>query len=1410
MILVFLCTFSTLVFAQYNVQWDQFYGGDNFDELNALIEVDDGIVYGGTAGSSTAGDPPPTAGNADYWIFKTDFDGNIIWSYTYGGSNADILINIIRTQDGGFMAIGFSFSDTSGFKSQDSRGERDFWIVKLDENGLFEWDATYGGDAQDFPTSILQVQDGSYYIGGFTESRESGEVSFPTRGGRFDYWLCHIDSNGSLIYDRRFGGPNDDLMDDMIELSNGDLVLAGFSNSNMGGEKSDNSFGGNDAWIIRMTPTGNIVWDRIYGGAFDDRSASIIESSPNELFVGGFSSSLPSGNKTAPNIGGADYWLLNINFNGDLIWDRTYGGTGQDELTELQINDKGILYLGGRSSSEISVDKTESNRGFWDYWLIVTDDNDIVYYDKTLGGDQNDLLRDFLLLEQGGLVAGGFSLSDTSGDITDMSNGLQDALVFFIDCTLDNFLDLGQDDMVCPDTEVTLDASINQPNICTFLWDDGSTEAERQVIVSQATDYMVTVTDIFGCLAIDTMSFTTLDAPVFDLGPNLIICEDDIATLDATDPNCPTCTYLWDDNSTNPIREVVPAFSSNYQVAVTNDINCTTTDDITVNVLAKSTVRINNVTCIPEEARNDTIIDTNQFGCDSLTIFNIVLLPSDTLRFVEGVCDPDSVGRDTIFDINFLGCDSLSIFTYFLNPSNQTNISDETCDETMVGIDTMFLSNEFGCDSLVITEFSLLPSSNVTETFLSCDPDEVGRDTMVFTNQFGCDSILIYVTDPLLSDTTRINEPVCFLNELGQDTLILTNEVGCDSLVITIPFFVSSDTIVTLNFTCDPAEVRNDSVVINNPTGCDTLLVDIVNLVPSSEDTELIFTCDVNQALRDTIFETNIFGCDSIIYREFQILESDTIRLDGFVCDAPAFNDTLFLLNANGCDSLVITSFAEATSDDLFFNDMTCDESLEGIQVFTLVNQFGCDSTITIDYELVEAQVTIVEENTCDPAQFMPDTLIFSTDLCDSIVIINYNVQMDNGSTVDLVSCDPADVGQFITILTNQQGCDSVVTQIVQFSEVDSNFVKRFECSRLDTLIEEFNFTNQFGCDSIVVQTTVPGLDTTFILSNVCEAGDAFKTEEMFTSVEGCDSIVVSIGSLSETFETTFEIFTCDEDLVGTDIFNFTSVEGCDSVIIFNTILGEINIDATIRDIPCGESNTGQVVVEGNSGQLPYLYNFDGSAFGTENIFENLAIGTYQVGVQDADGCESFTEVEVSEVTGVEIILPDFVQIEFGDPVILNPTINGDFTEFFWSGIDSLFCESCLDQNYIPLTSTVINLNVLSIDGCLEKHQVNIAVAKNYDVYIPNAFSPNGDNINDFFMVFGEDNIASILSLNIYDRWGEQLFSGENLEPNNELSGWDGTNRGKSMNPGIFMYSIQVQFVDGEVRRFEGDLSLIR
>ena len=174
LVLLFSISLHLTLSAQYQQAWDDLVGSDNFDEVLSVVEVSDGIVYGATATSSTMGDSPQTVGDADFWIYKTDFSGNIIWSYTYGGFGPDRTTNLIATQDGGFIMCGRSSSGIAlPYKTEDSRGGDDVWLVKVDANGIFSWDATFGGDQEDQATSITQAEDG---IRDRSPSRGLGDV----------------------------------------------------------------------------------------------------------------------------------------------------------------------------------------------------------------------------------------------------------------------------------------------------------------------------------------------------------------------------------------------------------------------------------------------------------------------------------------------------------------------------------------------------------------------------------------------------------------------------------------------------------------------------------------------------------------------------------------------------------------------------------------------------------------------------------------------------------------------------------------------------------------------------------------------------------------------------------------------------------------------------------------------------------------------------------------------------------------------------------------------------------------------------------------------------------------------------------------------------------------------------------
>ncbi len=350
--------------------WDKTFGGSNTEQLSSIIPTSDGgYILGGRSLSNISGDKSENSkGDYDYWIVKINSSGQKVWDKTYGGSKTDILNSITQTSDGGFALLGHSNSNISGDKSENSKGETDYWIVKINSSGQKEWDKTFGGILFDLFPVINSTSDGGYILAGFSESNMSGDKTENSRGS-FDYWIVKINSLGQKEWDKTFGGSNGEILNSITQSLDGGYVLAGYSNSNVSGDKLENSRGGNDYWIVKINSSGQKEWDKTYGGGYSDYLTSITSTTDNTYVLAGYTNSNISGEKTEDS-NGNDFWIIKINATGQKLWDKTLGGSGRDELKFiLSTQDKSFL-LGGSSDSNISGDKTENSKGSYDYWIV--------------------------------------------------------------------------------------------------------------------------------------------------------------------------------------------------------------------------------------------------------------------------------------------------------------------------------------------------------------------------------------------------------------------------------------------------------------------------------------------------------------------------------------------------------------------------------------------------------------------------------------------------------------------------------------------------------------------------------------------------------------------------------------------------------------------------------------------------------------------------------------------------------------------------------------------------------------------------------------------------------------------------------------------------------------------------------
>jgi hypothetical protein len=191
----------------------------------------------------------------------------IVKQKTVGGNDKDEPQSMCLTNDGGYIIAGLSFSPKSGEKLADNRGfiYSDFWIIKFDATGEIQWQKTIGGDNNDFARSITATHDGGYIIAGESESDSSGDKTENSRGSA-DIWVVKIDSIGNVMWDKTFGGSGTDICTTIRQSKDGGYVIAGASNSNISSEKTENCRGDFDFWVVKLDRRGNFEWDRTIGG----------------------------------------------------------------------------------------------------------------------------------------------------------------------------------------------------------------------------------------------------------------------------------------------------------------------------------------------------------------------------------------------------------------------------------------------------------------------------------------------------------------------------------------------------------------------------------------------------------------------------------------------------------------------------------------------------------------------------------------------------------------------------------------------------------------------------------------------------------------------------------------------------------------------------------------------------------------------------------------------------------------------------------------------------------------------------------------------------------------------------------------------------------------------------------------
>ena len=470
------------------------------------------------------------------------------WAYNYGGSQRDWGNDLELTDDGGYIMAGYSRSND--FDVGGNNGDWDFWVIKLDSDGQMEWENNFGGSQNDEATSVQQTNDGGYIIAGATYS-DNGDVSF--NNGDEDFWVVKLDPSGNLEWEKTYGGTKVDRAESIKQTPEGGYIVSGFSESD-NGDVSDN-YGNFDFWVLKITADGTIEWDQNYGGSGPDWSYEIELTSDGGYAIAG--STISDNVDVSDNNGFYDYWVIKIDAIGTLLWEKNYGGAGEDRAYDIrQANDGGYIVGGSTYSANMDV---SNNYGGSDFWVIKLDPDGELEWENSYGGSGSEWVWNIDLTNDDGFIVCGRSNS-TDGLVND-NKGNRDFWVIKTNANgdLEWTNSFGG-------TSIDVGYAVHQ------------TADEGYVIAGYSESEDIDVIDNYGDWDYWVVKISPKEIEV-DLGADTTLCTGDFIRLSDTKEGA---SYLWQDGSTDSVFVVTS--EGMYRLVLSLD-DCIVEDSIYVDYI---------------------------------------------------------------------------------------------------------------------------------------------------------------------------------------------------------------------------------------------------------------------------------------------------------------------------------------------------------------------------------------------------------------------------------------------------------------------------------------------------------------------------------------------------------------------------------------------------------------------------------------------------------------------------------------------------------------------------------------------------------------------------------------------------------------------------------------------------------
>jgi uncharacterized delta-60 repeat protein len=342
LILSALMATAGIATAQEANWWVKTFQGDITDGVEAVAVAPNGdVVVAGTTNNAA-------------WVLRLDEKGNVKWGKTYGMGVLSKAASVAVADNGDVIVAGW----TQGL----SAGEVDFWVLRLDENGKVKWEKTYGGDDEDYAHAVAIAKNGDIIVVGDTKSFGPSFTSV---------WVLRLDGGGNIKWQKTYGSDGDETAYAVAITKNGDIIVAGDTNSF--------GAGGSDFWVLRLDENGNVRWQRTYGGDGEDHARAVAIAKNGDIIVAGTTESFGAG--------GYDAWVLRLDEKGNVKWEKTYGNMADDYANAVAVAPNGNIVVGGNHLFALDPNgnlKWSKGIGATDIKLLGDGTMAFAYYDATM------------------------------------------------------------------------------------------------------------------------------------------------------------------------------------------------------------------------------------------------------------------------------------------------------------------------------------------------------------------------------------------------------------------------------------------------------------------------------------------------------------------------------------------------------------------------------------------------------------------------------------------------------------------------------------------------------------------------------------------------------------------------------------------------------------------------------------------------------------------------------------------------------------------------------------------------------------------------------------------------------------------------------------------------------------------